>query len=128
MRQKGGTMTDKPVIAVIGVSEDTEKYGHKIFKTLKHDGEHVYGVNPKGGTVLGDKIYPSLSELPEAPQKVIMVISPFQTTPVVEECIKLKVPEIWFQPGTENPKSIKFAKDAGINVIEGCFMVQGGYW
>lgn len=116
------------IIAVIGVSEDAAKYGHKIFKTLKIDGEKVYGVNPKGGSVLGDKIYTSLSDIPETPTVVVMVISPHYTTPVVEDAIKLKIPEIWFQPGTQNKESIKLAEDNGIKTHSACFMVQNGYW
>lgn len=115
-------------IAVVGASEDASKYGYKIFTTLLKSGEEVYGVNPKGGTVEGRKIYASLSDIPARPDVVIMVVPPLQTRPVVEEAIKLKIPEIWFQPGTQHPKSVALARANAIEAIEDCFMARGGYW
>ncbi|WP_428897813.1 hypothetical protein Dip518_001609 [Parelusimicrobium proximum] len=118
----------KDVLAVVGASEDTTKYGYKIFETLVQMEEPVYAVNPKGGEILGRKVYADLSSLPEKPDIVIIVIPPLQTRPVVEEAVKLGVREIFFQPGTQNPKSIQLAEDNGIEVTAGCFMMERGYW
>lgn len=54
-------------IAVVGVSENTEKYGFKIFKDLIENGYKVKGINPKDGKILGKKIYKNLKELEIVP-------------------------------------------------------------
>lgn len=35
------------IFAVVGATDNPEKYGHRIFKNLKNRGYEVYPVNPK---------------------------------------------------------------------------------
>lgn len=115
-------------LAVVGVSQDPAKYGHKIFKTLAAKGFDVYAVNPKGGETLGRKIYPSLEDLPQKPQTVIMVIPPASLPDAVRACIKNGVRQIWFQPGAQSPEAFTLAQSAGILAVESCFMMDNGLW
>jgi len=67
-------------VALLG-SVKAGKIGYEILKSIKDGGfeGRVYPVNPVGGEVLGYRIYPSISELPEGiglavlslPQKVV---------------------------------------------------------
>ncbi|WP_424243952.1 hypothetical protein Dip510_001136 [Elusimicrobium posterum] len=124
-----GEIINNRVVAVMGVSEDPSKYGNKIFKTLAGHKVKVYGVNKNGGTVIGQQIYKELSELPVKPQFVIMVVPPVAAMGIVQDCIKLGVEEIWFQPGTQNDEAIKLANDNGIKTTaNACIMVKDGYW
>ena len=54
----------KNIYAVIGVSRDSKKYGHRVYKDLKMSGYRVYPINPNTDEILGDKCYHSLKELP----------------------------------------------------------------
>ncbi|MFH1201628.1 MAG: CoA-binding protein [Candidatus Omnitrophota bacterium] len=117
------------VIAVVGVSERTEKFGYRIFRDLAENGYHVWAVNPNNGEILGRKIYKSLSELPEVPDLVITVVTSKVTEAIVEECKELGIKEIWMQPGSESRLAIDNAKKYGINVVyNACFMVKEGIW
>ncbi len=115
-------------IAVIGVSEDADKYGHKIFRDLINAGYTVKGVNPKGGFVLGRNIYKSLEELEPKPDLVITVVHPDITEKVVEQCNKLGIKNLWMQPGSDSAKALEKAKEYGLNAITACFMVRAGVW
>ncbi len=116
-------------VAVIGVSLDETKYGFSIFRDILAQNCKVYGINPKGGTILEQKIYPSLADLPEVPQLVITVVPPAATEAIVDECIKLGINTIWMQPGSESDAAIDKAKAAGIAVTaRACFMVKFGFW
>lgn len=115
-------------IAVIGVSSDQSKYGHKIFKDLKRGGYAVWPVNPKGGLLLGDTVYKSLSELPSKPDIVISVVPPEITEKIVEECNILGIKHIWMQPGSESEKAVKKAKEYEIETTAACFMVSNKIW
>lgn len=116
------------LIAVVGVSGDASKYGHKIFRDLLNSGYPVKGVNPKGGFVLGSNIYKSLSELEKRPDLVITVVPPSVTEQVVEECNALGVKTVWMQPGSESRAAIEKAGTYGIKTIAACFMVVKGVW
>lgn len=116
------------LIAVVGVSDDASKYGHKIFRDLLNAGYPVKGVNPKGGFVLGQNIYKSVSELEKRPDLVITVVPPPVTEKVVEECNKLGVKHIWLQPGSESERAVEKAREYGIKATLACFMVVKGVW
>ncbi len=85
-------------IAIIGVSDDSKKFGYKIFRDLLKEGYDVEGINPKGGRIFEKDIYKSLNDLKEKPQLVITVVSPSVTGKVVDDCIKLGIKEIWMRP------------------------------
>jgi predicted CoA-binding protein len=116
------------LIAVIGVSDDASKYGHKIFRDLLNAGYPVKGVNPKGGFILGNNIYKSLSEIEKKPDLVITVVHPQVTEKVVEECNALGVKHVWMQPGSDSDEAVRKAADYGIKVTQACFMVVKGVW
>ncbi|MBN1354090.1 MAG: CoA-binding protein [Candidatus Omnitrophica bacterium] len=116
-------------IAVVGVSRREDKYGFKIFKTLREGGYNAEGINPTNGEILGKRIYRSLGELGYAPDLVITVVPHAVTERIVDECRRLGVKEIWMQPGSESEEAIKKAVDAGISVTHNaCFMVAKRLW
>ena len=119
---------DYEQIAVIGVSDNADKYGHKIFRDMLKAGYPVKGINPKGGLVLGRHIYKSLEELEPRPDLVISVVPPEVTEQIVEECHKLGIKTLWLQPGSDSPKVLAKAEGYGITAITACFMVREGIW
>lgn len=75
-------------VAVVGASADTAKWGGMITANLRL-GEFpgpIYLVNPKGGTILGLPVYPSVTELPETPDLVLIAVPSKLVNGVVEEC------------------------------------------
>lgn len=111
--------------AVVGVSADPEKYGHRVFSVLLDSGYHVYGVNPKGGQVLGQTLYPTLADLPEKPEVVNLVVPPAVTEQIVRQCADLGITRVWMQPGAESDEAVRFCEENGIKVVwDACAMVQ----
>ena len=116
-------------IAVVGVSFDEDKYGHRIFKDLLGAGFKVFGINPKGGELLGQKIYPTLKDLNFVPDIVVTVVPPQITEKIVEEAYHLGIKEIWMQPGSKSDTAIKLAESFGMKVTyDSCFMVYNNIW
>jgi len=109
--------------AVIGVSTDPDKFGHRIYQTLKKHGYRVYAVNPKYTAIAGDPCYPDLSSLPVRPDVIDMVVSPERGAVVVEEAGKLGIPYIWFQPGTHEPELVRRAEALGMTALRHCVLV-----
>jgi predicted CoA-binding protein len=123
------TFIGERVWAVVGVSADRTKYGHKIFVTLRNAGYTVYGINLRGGEVDGQRLYPSLAELPEKPDVVDLVVPPAQTEEVVRQCAALGLSRVWMQPGSESEAAIRFCHEHGIQVVHGaCAMIHRQTW
>jgi predicted CoA-binding protein len=117
----------KNVFAVVGVSKDPEKYGHRVYRDLRGAGLKVYPVNPNADEVLGDKCYPNLEALPRKPDVVDIVVPPKVTEEVVKTCKKLGIKKVWMQPSSESQAAIDFCGKSGIDVIYGiCIMQERG--
>jgi predicted CoA-binding protein len=113
------------VFAVVGVSRNPKKYGHQVYKDLKEGGYTVYPVNPHIDEVLGDKCYPSLSDLPEKPDVVDTVVPPAVTEAIVKECKALGIDKVWMQPGSESEQALTFCRRNNIQVVHDvCVMVK----
>lgn len=122
-------ITHSTPIAIVGVSSDVQKYGHKIFHDLFKAGYNVKGVNPKGGEVAKQKIYTSLDKVTPLPELVIFVVPPVVTLGVVKKCIVLGIKQIWMQPGSESDEAIKLAEENHLKVTSNaCFMVREKIW
>lgn len=119
-------LRNKNIFAIVGVSRDPKKYGHRVYKDLKKAGYNLYPINPNADEILGDKCYHSLKDLPETPDVVITFVPPGITEKIVKESKKLKIKRVWMQPGSESEKSINFCKMNNIEVVYNvCFVVDG---
>lgn len=118
-----------PSFAVVGASDDTRKYGHKVYVCYLRNNRKAYPVNPNAKTVLGNEAYANIGALPEPVQSISVITPPTVTERVVEQAIVSGVKNIWMQPGAESTKAIARAQEAGISVISGgpCLLVVLGY-
>jgi predicted CoA-binding protein len=119
-------MLKKKVWAVVGASTDPDRFGYKLYMKLKENGYKVYPVNPGYDEVDGDKCYPSLSDLPELPDVIDMVVNPRIGRNIVEEAAQLGIKYIWLQPGTYNDELIKQIEEKNISYVKNCVLVALG--
>lgn len=70
------TLFSPKSVAVIGASSRTGSVGNDIAKNLVQSDfrGQVYLVNPKGGTLFGKECFPSINDLPEAVELVIIIV------------------------------------------------------
>ena len=114
----------EPVWAVVGASNNKAKYGSRIYLKLREAGYRVYPVNRREQLIEGDTAYSSLTDLPEPPTVINMVVPPLEAPVVVEQAKAVGAQAIWFQPGAESPAAAQWAQDHGLDVIEACILVQ----
>jgi predicted CoA-binding protein len=115
----------KKKFAVIGATNNPEKYGNHIFKNLTKRGYEVYPVNPNLKEIEGVKCYPSLTELPIKVDVVDFVVPPPVTEATLKECKKLGLDNIWLQPGSESDAAIAFCHDNNFKVVhDTCVMLN----
>lgn len=102
--------------ALLGATQDRDKYGYKIFKSLEENGYTVYGVNPKYNSIDGIKIYNSLDELPCTLEAINMVVNPKISLDSLDKIKEKGIKNIWFQPGSFDERVIERAREMGFNI------------
>lgn len=112
--------------AVVGATDDTSKFGYKIYKKLKNHGYTAYPVSVKYNEVDGDKAYKELADLPEKVDVVDFVVNPRIGLSIVKQCETLGIHNIWLQPGTVSEEILDYAKQSQIEVVRGCVLVSLG--
>jgi acetate---CoA ligase (ADP-forming) len=80
-------------VAIVGQSDDASKTAGRPLKFLRQLGYagRVYPINPRRDTVLGERAWPSLAALPEAPDHAYIVTQTEAAVAAVEECGRLGV-------------------------------------
>ncbi|MFN8552855.1 MAG: CoA-binding protein [Candidatus Obscuribacterales bacterium] len=118
-----------PSVAVVGASDDKNKYGHRVLVCYKQNQRKAFPVNPNAAVVLGETCYPDLLSLPEKVESVSIITPPAVTRKVVDDAIAAGVKNLWMQPGAESRDAIAKAEEAGLRVIHGgaCVLVVLGY-
>jgi uncharacterized protein len=117
-----------PAFAVVGASDDTSKFGHKVYMCYLRNGMKAHPVNPRVKEISGNPVYATLSELPEKVEAISVITPPPVTEKVVDDAIAAGVKHIWMQPGAESPAAVDKAEKAGISVIHGgpCILIELG--
>jgi hypothetical protein len=112
-------------IAVIGLSENPGKPSHYVSAYMQQHGYKIYPVNPSIESVLGEKSYASLKDLPVKPDVVNVFRLPNQIPAIVDEMLKLGLTQLWVQQGIVNLEAAKHAEEGGILVMmDRCIMVE----
>lgn len=111
--------------AVVGVSNNPEKFGNKVYFQLKKVGYKVYAINPKLNEIDGDPCYPTLSSLPTVPDVINVVVPPKATEEIMDECARLGIQRVWMQPGSESDTAIQKGDQLGLKLIYNqCVLIQ----
>ena len=112
-------------IAVVGLSENPAKPSHYVSAYMQRQGYKIYPVNPSIETVLGEKSYASLAELPVKPDVVNVFRVPATIPGIVEEMLALGLKQLWVQAGIVNLEAAERAEQGGIRVVmDRCIMVD----
>jgi uncharacterized protein len=108
---------DTKTIAVVGASEDPRKPSHSIPRYLQQEGFRIIPVNPKGGEILGEKVFASLQEIEEAID-VVDVFRPSEETPdIARSAVQAGAKVLWLQEGIESEEAERIASEAGLRVV-----------
>ena len=110
-------------VALLGASENTERYAYKAFKMLVEYGHVPVPVNPTLRQIDGVAAVASLNEIQETVDTLCMYVNPEISKKLQSQVLRLNPPRVIFTPGSENPALAQVLKGRGIHVIEACTMV-----
>jgi uncharacterized protein len=121
-----GVLKGKPrTIAVVGLSDNPGKPSHYVSAYMQRNGYRILPVNPSIEGVLGEKCYPSLTDLPMKPDVVNVFRVPSMIPAIVDEMLMLGLKDLWVQAGIVNMEAAERAEAGGIRVVmDRCLMVE----
>lgn len=113
------------VFALVGASDNPEKYGNIILKNLTAKGYTVLPVNPSRETIEGLACYKDISALPEYAKFVNFVVPPKIAMKMLPDAVKKGVEIAWFQPGAYDDAVVAECARLGLPAIcdGACIMV-----
>jgi uncharacterized protein len=121
-----GDPTLKPItIAVVGLSANPDKPSHYVPAYMQQHGYRILPVNPMVETVLGERSYVTLADLPLKPDIVNVFRLPQYIPAIVDKMLELGFKNLWVQQGIINLEATARAEAGGINVVmDRCIMVE----
>jgi len=113
-------------IAIIGASNDRNKFGNKAVRAFVRQGYTVYPVNPHEETIEGLKVFKSVSDVPVRPAMISVYVPPAVLLKLLPEIAARGCDELWLNPGTESDEALAEAERLGLNVVQACSIVGIG--
>ncbi len=105
--------------AVVGVSRSGKKFGNIVYSAFKQMGKRVYPINRFCNQIDEDRCYPSLMDLPEKVEGVVLVVPPNETEKLVKQAAEIGIGSLWIQQGSESRTALEYCEQYGIDVISG---------
>ncbi|MEA2111199.1 MAG: CoA-binding protein [Campylobacterota bacterium] len=113
-------------IAVLGLSPDATKDSHRVALYLQQAGFKIIPVYPKEETILGEKVYRSLADIPFEVDMVNIFRKPAALDLIADASIaRGDIKVFWAQKGIVNNAAAQKAENAGMKVVQNqCSMVE----
>jgi uncharacterized protein len=113
------------VIAVVGASRSPEKAAGRVPAEMQRAGFRVVPVNPYADTLLGEKVYRRLEDIPERVD-MVNVFRPAEEAPeVARQAVAVGAGALWLQLGIASAEARRIAEEAGLDYVEDrCIAVE----
>lgn len=108
-------------VAIVGMSADPSRASYFVATYLLSSScsfDHVWFVNPKGGEILGRTVYPTLAELPAAPDLVDVFRRTENLPSIAKEVVAIPgTRTFWAQLGLNSPEAVEIVTAAGLTAV-----------
>jgi len=115
-------------VVVIGLSPRTHRPSHGVARYLQNAGYRIVPVHPAGGTILGEKVFGTLSEAVEetGPVDVVDVFRRPEVLPeLLPRIVEVRPRAAWLQLGVVHPEAEEAALAGGLDlVVDRCMLVE----
>ncbi|HTI36890.1 MAG TPA: CoA-binding protein [Vicinamibacterales bacterium] len=113
-------------VAIVGASADRAKYGNKALRAFERQGYHVIPINPNESHVEGHRTYASVLDVPERIDMATVYVQPDVGLRVLEDIAKKGIPEVWLNPGADEPEVVARARELGLKPVIACSILGIG--
>ncbi len=122
-------MAQTKTIAVVGFSSKSTKAGYYVPAYLKEQGYRIIPVNPMLAEGLGETAVPSLEDITEPVDLVLLFQRSENVPPFVDKAIEIGAKAVWMQLGIANQAAADKAQAAGLDVVQdACMLVEHRRW
>ena len=115
-------MAEKKV-AILGASNNPERYSYKALKMLAEHGYKTIPVHPQLKDIDGIEVKNSLSDISEEIYTLSLYVGPEKVIPLIPDIVKLKPQRVILNPGTESKELKEALEKAAIPYAEACTLV-----
>ncbi len=110
-------LEDAATIAVVGASSNPDRASYGIMRRLQQLGYRVIPVNPNETTVLGERAYASLADIPDRIDIVDVFRRSEHTPPIADEAVAIGARALWLQSGVWSEEAAARAQRGGLMVV-----------
>jgi predicted CoA-binding protein len=114
------------VVAVIGASNNRQKFGNRAVRAYRQQGYTVVPINPHETSVEGLKAYASVLDVPGPVDMASFYVPSDVGEQVIDEVAKKGITEVWLNPGSESDALVARARTLSIQPIVACSIVAIG--
>lgn len=112
-------------IAIVGLSNNELRASYFVGYYLKRHGYQVIPVNPRETTILGEKSFKSLVDVPVPIDIVNVFRAPDALPEIAADAVKIRAGSLWCQFGVINEEGARIADAGGVSVImDRCLKVE----
>jgi uncharacterized protein len=118
-------LTTAKTIAVVGLSDKPDRDSYHVAEYLRQHGYRIIPVNPAITSVLGEKAYARLEDVPEPIDVVDIFRRPEMVPAIVASAIAVKAKVVWMQLGIAHNAAADQARAAGLQVVMNkCILIE----
>jgi hypothetical protein len=110
-------LNESKTIAVVGLSSDGSRASNSVSRYMQAHGYRIIPVNPNEVSVLGEKAYERLEDVPEKIDLVDIFRRSDEAGIHVDEAIRIGARGVWLQEGVIDVRAAQRALDAGVAVV-----------
>lgn len=114
------------VVAVIGASNNRQKFGNRAVRAFVREGYTVVPIHPSEAYVEGLTAYRSVLDVPGTIDMASFYVPPEIGEQVIEEVARKQIKEVWLNPGSESDALVAKARSLSIAPIVACSIVAVG--
>ena len=121
----GRMLNELNTIAVVGLSSDASRASNSVSRYMQSHGYRIIPVNPNETSVLGERSYARLEDVPERIDLVDIFRRSAEAGRHVDEAIRLGARGVWLQEGVIDVQAAQRALDAGLLVaMDRCILKE----
>ena len=114
-------------LAVVGLSAQWHRPSYFAAKYMQEHGYRIIPVNPGQESILGERCYKSLRDIPEKVDIVDCFRKSADIGPIAEDAVAIGARVLWMQLGVHNEAARARAEAAGLEVVENrCVKIEHG--
>ena len=112
-------------IAVVGLSAEWHRPSHFAAKYLQQHSYRIVPVNPRYDSILGERCFARLEDIPFAVDMVDVFRKPADVLPIAHSALAIGAKCLWQQLGVVNEEADAVARAAGLDsVMNRCVKIE----